>query len=42
LDPEGERLSKPFASHNIALEAPCERCHYPENPWGLIESVSTE
>jgi hypothetical protein len=21
-----------FASHNIVLEAPCERCHYPENP----------
>lgn len=32
----------PFSSHNIILEAPCERCHYPENPWGLIESVSTE
>jgi hypothetical protein len=31
-----------FTSHNIVLEAPCERCHYPENPWGLIESVSTE
>ncbi|MFX0145536.1 MAG: hypothetical protein ACFE9C_15835 [Candidatus Hodarchaeota archaeon] len=41
FDVAGER-SKPFASHNTALEAPCDRCHYPENPWGLIESVSTE
>ncbi len=30
-----------FASHNIILEAPCERCHYVENPWGLTDSVST-
>lgn len=42
MDADGETFSRPFASHNIILEAPCERCHYPENPWGLVESVSTE
>lgn len=29
----------PFTSHEIVLEAPCERCHFSENPWGLEESV---
>ena len=24
-----------FTSHNTVLEAPCERCHFAENPWGL-------
>jgi len=28
-------------SHNIVLEAPCERCHFSNNPWGLTENVST-
>ena len=29
----------PFTSHEIVLEALCERCHFSENPWGLEESV---
>ena len=29
----------PFTSHNIVLEAPCDRCHFVSNPWGLSESV---
>jgi hypothetical protein len=24
-----------FTSHNTVLEAPCERCHFAENAWGL-------
>jgi hypothetical protein len=29
----------PASSHNTVREAPCERCHYADNPWGL--SVET-
>ena len=32
----------PTISHNIITEAPCGRCHYPGNPWGLTEDVSVE
>ena len=39
---DGEASPIPFASHNIVLAAPCERCHFPENPWGLSDSVSIE
>jgi hypothetical protein len=42
FDSEGEVNAKPFASHDIVLEAPCDRCHYPANPWGLVESVTTD
>ena len=40
LSPEGEASVVPFTSHNTVLEAPCERCHYAGNPWGLSDSVS--
>jgi hypothetical protein len=35
IDPfrEGEKF--PQISHNTVLQAPCERCHYPDNPWNL-------
>jgi hypothetical protein len=33
--------SFPFTSHNVVLAAPCERCHFPDNPWGLSENVET-
>jgi len=33
---------KPFTSHNIVLESPCQRCHFPGNPWGVTESVENE
>lgn len=26
-------------SHNTVLEAPCDRCHFPGNSWGLSEGV---
>ncbi len=29
----------PFTSHNVVLEANCERCHFVSNPWGLSENV---
>ena len=32
--------SIPFASHDIAKEALCERCHFLNNPWNLSEKVS--
>jgi len=41
LVPSGETdIVVAHASHNIILDAPCERCHFAENPWGLTESVS--
>jgi hypothetical protein len=36
---ETERFS--FTSHNIALEASCDRCHFANNPWGLSDQVET-
>lgn len=32
--------STPWVSHNTVKEAPCERCHFPNNPWKLSEAVS--
>ena len=29
----------PLASHNLVLDASCERCHFAGNPWGLSDSV---
>jgi hypothetical protein len=34
--------TRPFTSHNIILEAPCERCHFPDNPWSLTETVDSQ
>jgi len=31
----------PFTSHEIVLEALCERCHFSDNPWGLGDNVET-
>jgi phage/plasmid primase-like uncharacterized protein len=25
----------PLTSHNTVLSAPCDRCHYADNPWDL-------
>lgn len=30
-----------FSSHNLVLEASCERCHYAENPWDLSVNVQS-
>jgi hypothetical protein len=35
VDPYGEGEKVPLVSHNTVLQAPCERCHYPDNPWDL-------
>jgi hypothetical protein len=32
---------KPFVSHNIVKEAPCEHCHFLNNPWNLPADIST-
>ena len=34
----GETMT-PLVTHEVQLEADCERCHYSGNPWGLSESV---
>ncbi len=39
---EGGTETRPFTSHNIVLEAPCERCHFPGNPWGFNEQTETQ
>jgi hypothetical protein len=31
---------KPYASHNIVTTAPCERCHFVNNPWELPDEVT--
>ncbi len=32
----------PFTSHNIVLEVVCDRCHFPDNPWGLSAEIIQE
>jgi hypothetical protein len=39
LPPDLEGVSYPFTSHNLQLEALCDRCHYPDNPWDLADDV---
>lgn len=39
LPPDSEGVSYPFTSHNTQLEANCDRCHYPNNPWNFSEDV---
>jgi len=34
--------TRPYTSHNIVLEALCERCHFPGNPFGFTETVETQ
>jgi len=33
---------RPFASHNLVLEASCDRCHFQDNPWGLTVDLNQE
>ena len=37
LSSNGDRFA--FTSHNIVLEAKCDRCHFAGNPWSLSENV---
>ena len=30
-----------FTSHDIILEASCERCHFVDNPWGLSDDIGS-
>ena len=30
-----------FTSHNLILDASCERCHFADNPWGLSDDVDS-
>ena len=39
LPPDSEGISYPFTSHDIQLAALCDRCHYPNNTWGLSTDV---
>jgi hypothetical protein len=36
---EGGEERFAFTSHQVVLEAKCDRCHFASNPWGLTESV---
>ncbi|MGB2895416.1 MAG: hypothetical protein WBB65_04535 [Anaerolineales bacterium] len=40
LPPDSEGVSNPFTSHNTQLDASCDRCHYPSNPWDLSVDVN--
>jgi hypothetical protein len=35
----GRYSTSPYVSHSIQRQVDCTRCHYPENPWGLLEKV---
>lgn len=37
-DTSGNKVA--FTSHNVVLEARCDRCHYADNPWGLSAGVA--
>lgn len=37
---DGDIKSIPFTSHNTVLEASCERCHFPNNPWELSSEIN--
>ncbi len=38
-DPAGGEALIPYVSHNTVLEAPCERCHFADNPWALTTEI---
>lgn len=38
-DPVGGEALIQYASHNTVLEAPCERCHFANNPWDLTNEI---
>jgi hypothetical protein len=40
LAADGADTLAPLVTHEVQLEADCERCHYSGNPWGFSESVS--
>jgi hypothetical protein len=32
----GQSINEPYKSHQVQLEVNCKRCHFIDNPWGLI------
>ncbi len=34
---EGGTGSDPYVSHDLQREVECARCHYPSNPWNLVQ-----
>jgi hypothetical protein len=38
-DPAGGEALIQYVSHNTVLEAPCERCHFANNPWDLTNEI---
>jgi hypothetical protein len=36
----GRAQTAPYTSHNLTIDVVCERCHFPENPLGILDSVS--
>jgi hypothetical protein len=39
---QGIWITLPYTSHSIQSEAPCDRCHFANNPWDLAEDVSSD
>ena len=37
---ESGEPAREFSSHNTVMEAPCERCHFVDNPWELSDTAS--
>jgi hypothetical protein len=35
----GRSSREPYQSHNLQREVACDRCHYADNPWGLVAEV---
>ena len=36
----GRTTEKPYPSHDLQREVDCARCHFPANPWGMVEGVN--
>lgn len=36
----GRSQTTPYVSHTITNEVVCGRCHFPDNPWDIMDSVS--
>lgn len=37
---DGDATSFAFTSHNVVLDARCDRCHFANNPWALSDAVT--
>ena len=41
VDLLGRSTTSPYQSHSLQRTVDCGRCHYPGNPWDLVEAVET-